>query len=94
MELRRDLGELAVKYGWSLYDHIQDSEVKIRNTYHQLYLEKPLVDVLRGTKELEQQVQAVCECARPLLLELTQTESLRRLKRAMDAVQKQSAMTE
>ncbi|WP_168380942.1 PD-(D/E)XK nuclease family protein [Modicisalibacter radicis] len=55
-KLVHQLQELTPGKGWSFYDHLEDRPA---NYHHPLYLETPLLDVLRGTTTMEEQREAI-----------------------------------
>nr|WP_298410477.1 hypothetical protein [uncultured Halomonas sp.] len=61
------LRELSPTNGWTFYDHLEENRA---NRYHPLYLEIPLLEVLRGTTTIKEQReaihQAVCDAIRML----------------------------
>lgn len=85
-QLKNKMAQLAGKYGWNFYDHLEDSSATSRNAYHQLYLEAPLHEIFRGTKDFESQLNAIRDAALPLVEELANSEELRNLQRSLDAV--------
>jgi len=84
--LVHQLQERTPHKGWRFYDHLEDSPA---NRHHPLYLETPLLEVLRGTTTMEEQRdairRAVCDA-----LELLQQDNA--LKALTDEVRHQAAL--
>lgn len=52
--------ELSKKFfqnenGWQFYNHLEDDEVGEKNSYHPIYIRKPLIELLKGTITAEDQ---------------------------------------
>ena len=54
--LVQQLRERTPHRGWHFYDHLEERPA---NRHHPLYLETPLLDVLRGTTTMEEQRDAI-----------------------------------
>lgn len=81
--LKATLAEIAQETRWIFYDHGEERQA---NTYHPLYLETPLLEILRGSKTMEEQRERIF-CAACEALELLQQNGwLHRLREECDAV--------
>ena len=87
--LVQQLRERTPHRGWHFYDHLEERPA---NRHHPLYLETPLLDVLRGTTTMEEQRDAIRRAVRDAL-ELLQHDDA--LKTLTDEVRhKASSLTE
>lgn len=57
--LQKHLTEITDASRWTLYDHL--AEPTRTNSYHPLYLETPLLDILQGTKTMAEQRDCLFE---------------------------------
>lgn len=81
--LKATLAEISQETRWTFYDHREEQQV---NTYHPLYLETPLLEILRGSKTMEEQRERIFTAAFQALEMLQHGGNLRRLKEECDAV--------
>lgn len=84
--LVRQLHERTPHKGWYFYDHLEERPA---NRYHPLYLETPLLEVLRGTTTMAEQRdairRAVCDA-----IELLQQDNA--LKTLTDEVRREASL--
>lgn len=60
---------------WDVYHHLEDSDATELNPYHPLYLETPLLEVLRGKETAERQVEALHQAGKHALSLVLNTKS-------------------
>lgn len=84
--LKYALADATAGTSWRFYDHLADKDARSNNAYHPLYLEKPLVDVLRGSRTAEEQEQALAESGSEALSLLLGSSCLEALKEECDEV--------
>jgi hypothetical protein len=72
----QQLEELTPHKGWHFYNHLEDSPA---NRHHPLYLETPLLEVLRGTTTLEEQRDAIRHAVRDAIDLLQRNNALKAL---------------
>lgn len=82
--LKATLAEFSQESRWAFYDHGEDR--RQTNNYHPLYLETPLLDVLRGTKTMEEQRERIFSAACEALMLLHQGGHLEELRKDCDAI--------
>ncbi len=67
---------IASRTAWQCYDHLADASSRKANKYHPLYLETPLIALLQGTQQLDEQVEALRESVMPVLSEVADSACL------------------
>lgn len=70
MALKENLAKAvsADANGWSVYDHVSDTGGTNKpNNYHPLYLERPLLEVFRGSRATKEQQKRFCTLGRDVL---------------------------
>ena len=75
--LKATLAEISQESRWTFYDHGEDR--RQTNNYHPLYLETPLLEVLRGTTTMEDQRERIFTAACEALVLVQEGEWLDRL---------------
>tara|TARA_B100000700_G_scaffold59109_1_gene64237 strand:+ start:26601 stop:27749 length:1149 start_codon:yes stop_codon:yes gene_type:complete len=74
--LVQQLEELTPHKGWHFYNHLEDSPA---NRHHPLYLETPLLEVLRGTTTMKEQRDAIRHAVRDAIALLERNSALKAL---------------
>lgn len=71
-----ELREVSAADGlWHLYHHLEDPDATDPNRFHPLFLETPLMEVLRGTQTWESQVEVLHRAGRHALSLVQKTAS-------------------
>lgn len=83
--LKATLAEITRGSRWTFYDHLEEGKA---NTWHPLYLETPLLEILRGTQTMEEQRERLFEAACEGLKMLQNGGHLASLKNECDRVAK------
>ncbi|WP_108447038.1 PD-(D/E)XK nuclease family protein [Halomonas denitrificans] len=81
--LKATLAEISQESRWTFYDHGEEQQA---NTYHPLYLETPLIEILRGSKNMEEQRERIFEAGCEALKLLQHRGGLDQIKAECDAV--------
>ncbi|MGM0824600.1 MAG: hypothetical protein ACQEUY_07765 [Pseudomonadota bacterium] len=81
-ELKAALSEMTQDSRWIFYDHEQE---RFSNTFHPLYLESPLLEILRGTTTREEQIESIFDAGCEALSLFQQGEFLDNLRDECDA---------
>ncbi len=83
--LKATLSEISQENRWTFYDHGEDR--RQTNNYHPLYLETPLLDVLRGATTMEDQRDRIFSAACEALALLQLSGLLDKLQDECDAIE-------
>lgn len=60
--------------GWVFYDHINDSQLAERNKGFPIHVRKPMLDLLRGTKKSEEQVNKFMQANELILTKILECQ--------------------
>jgi len=77
--LRREINNLG---DWNFYHHIEDETLreKDKNYWHPIHIRKPMLELLRGTKEHEEQEERFMVAAKEILPIIINSSEYRNLK--------------
>ncbi len=77
--LNEKINELSLD-GWQVYNHFNDESVEEKNPWHPLHIRKPLLEVLRGTLDTDQQEKAFLKCAEEILPLIVESSYFRNMR--------------